>query len=188
VTVYVALLRAVNVGGSGALAMATLRQLCVDAGFLRVETYIASGNVVFESDLAAARAKATLEKALQDCGGAPVGVALRTAEEMRRVLADNPFPEAAPNRTVAIFLDLAPPASAIATARGVKDEQIVGGAREIYIHYPSGQGRSKLAFPDVGLGTARNMNTVAKLADMASARRSPGRAADKALDGPEGSD
>ena len=53
-TVYVALLRAVNVGGTGKLPMADLRAICVAAGFEGVRTYIASGNVVFSSDLAAA--------------------------------------------------------------------------------------------------------------------------------------
>src|SRR6516162_9230398 len=60
-TRYIALLRAVNVGGTGKLPMSELRAMCCDAGFARVETYIASGNVVFESKAAPSRVKAELE-------------------------------------------------------------------------------------------------------------------------------
>src|SRR5690348_4843585 len=110
---YVALLRAVNVGGTGKLPMADLKALCSDAGFADVETYIASGNVVFQSKVTPAKAKAVLEKRLHEYGGKPVGVAIRTAAEMRAVLNANPFPKAAPNFTVVIFLDEPPPADAL---------------------------------------------------------------------------
>ena len=62
-SVHVALLRAVNVGGTGKLPMTELKAMCVDAGFADVETYIASGNVVFSSRLGAAKVKAALAKA-----------------------------------------------------------------------------------------------------------------------------
>ena len=64
-TTYIALLRAVNVGGTGKLPMAELKAMCNDAGFARVETYIASGNVAFDSKAAAAKVKSELEKRLQ---------------------------------------------------------------------------------------------------------------------------
>ena len=78
-----------------------------------------------------------------------------------------PFPKAAPERTYAIFLNERPPSDALKTATGAKDEEMRLGAREIYVHYPGGMGRSKLKIPAARLGTARNMNTVAKLANMA---------------------
>ena len=167
VTVYVALLRAVNVGGTGNLPMDELKAICRSAGFAAVETYIASGNVVFECDAPAARTKAKLEKRLQKKMGKPVGVSLRTATEMLAVLKANPFPGAPPNYTVAVFLDGKPPADALDHAAGVVDEEMRLGRREIYIHYPKGQGRSKLRVPAAKDGTARNMNTIAKLAEMA---------------------
>src|ERR1700687_5370585 len=95
-TRYVALLRAVNVGGTGKLAMTELKSMCSDAGFGRVETYIASGNVVFESKAAAARVKAQLEARLLAHFGKPVGVVVRTASQMVAVLEANPFPRAEP--------------------------------------------------------------------------------------------
>jgi uncharacterized protein (DUF1697 family) len=167
-TVYIALLHAVNVGGTGKLAMEELQALCRKAGFSDVRTYIASGNVVFESDGSATKVKAELEKRLQAVLGKPVRVALRTAAEMSAVLKANPFPKAPPNTTVAIFLDGKPPPDALERAVGAVREEVRLGKREIYVHYPDGQGRSKLRIAAAKDGTARNMNTVGKLADMAS--------------------
>jgi uncharacterized protein (DUF1697 family) len=165
---FVALLRAVNVGGTGKLPMGELKDICETIGFESVRTYIASGNVVFTSRKSEAAIKAALEKRLAAYAGKPVGVLVRSAAEMAQVLADNPFPKAAPNRTMAVFLDQAPPADTMASIRGRKDEQIKLGRREIYIHYGEGMGQSKLVIAAAKTGTARNMNTVAKLAEMAA--------------------
>jgi uncharacterized protein (DUF1697 family) len=164
----IALLRAVNVGGTGKLPMSELKAMCEELGFSEVRTYIASGNVVFASRKSEAAVKAALEKRLETYAGKPVGVLVRTADEMAKVLADNPFPKLAPNRTMAVFLDRAPPADTLAGVRGQKEEKIRLGRREIYVHYGDGMGQSKLVIPAAKLGTARNMNTVATLAKMAS--------------------
>ena len=71
------------------------------------------------------------------------------------------------NFTVAIFLDEAPPAGAHKAAKNVDGERMALGKREIYVHYPRGQGQSRLVIPAAANGTARNMNTVAKLAELA---------------------
>ena len=165
---YVALLRAVNVGGTGKLPMTELKAMCVDEGFVDVQTYIASGNVVFSSKLGAPKVKAALEKRLQAYAGKPVGVAIRTAEEMAAVLTANPFPKGPPNRTLAIFLDEAPPKDALKEIKGQQDEQVRLGKREIYVAYGNGMGRSKLRIPAAAKGTARNINTIAKLTEMAA--------------------
>ena len=167
-TKYVALLRAINVGGTGTLPMSDLVAICRDAGFARVETYIASGNVVFESKAAAPRVKAELEARLRAYARKPIGVIVRTASEMRAILNANPFPKADPKFTYAIFLDEPPPSEVLALARGRKDEDIWLGKREIFIYYPSGMGRSKLRIQAAEKGTARNMNTVAKLVEIVS--------------------
>jgi uncharacterized protein (DUF1697 family) len=167
-TAFVALLRAVNVGGTGKLPMSELKEMCEALGFAGVRTYIASGNVVFSSRKSESAVKKALEAQLEAYAGKPVGVLVRTATEMQAVLKDNPFPKAAPNRTVAVFLDKPPPADALATVKGRKDEQIKLGRREIYIHYGEGMGQSKLVIPAARAGTARNMNTIATLAQMAS--------------------
>lgn len=165
---YVALLRAVNVGGTGKLPMSELKAMCEGAGFAAVKTYIASGNVVFTSRLPEAGVKAALESRLEAYAGKPVGVVIRTPKEMADVLGANPFPDAAPNRTVAIFLDARPPADALHDIRHQKDEKLALGQREIYVHYGDGMADSKLVIPHARHGTARNMNTVAKLAAMSA--------------------
>jgi uncharacterized protein (DUF1697 family) len=167
VPVFVILLRAVNVGGTGKLPMSDLKRLCENAGFRKVRTYIASGNVVAERDGSEAEAKAALEAELKAYAGKPVGVIVRAGAEMAKVAANNPFPDRAANTTVAIFLDRAPSPDALKEVRGQANEEVRLSAREIYIHYPDGIGRSKLRIPAAGDGTARNMNTVAKLAAMA---------------------
>ena len=166
-TRYIALLRAVNVGGTGKLPMAALKSLCIGAGFGSVETYIASGNVVFESTATERQVKAELEARLLAYAGKPVGVAVRTGAEMQAVLRANPFPNAAPNRTMVIFLDAPPAPDALARAVGVQDEEMRLGLREIYVHYGEGMGSSKLRIPAAKAGTARNINTVARLTEMA---------------------
>lgn len=167
-TTYVALLRAVNVGGTGKLPMSTLVRMCEASGFEQVRTYIASGNAVFRSGLKERRIKALLEERLASHAGKPVGVLIRTAAEIEAVLASNPFRAAPPNRTVAIFLEAAPPPEALEQVRGKRSERLALGAREIYVVYSDGMAHSKLLIPAAASGTARNMNTVAKLAAMAA--------------------
>ncbi len=170
VTTFVALLRAVNVGGTGKLPMAELRAMCEAEGFAGVRTYIASGNVVFASARAAADVKAALERRLAAYAGRPVGVCVRTAEELAGVLAANPFPAAAghaPNRTLVTFLAAAPPADALDHARHRTTERLALGAREIYVAYGDAMAASKLVVPAAKAGTARNLNTVAALAELA---------------------
>lgn len=166
-TIHIALLRAVNVGGTGKLPMAELKALCEGCGFTRVRTYIASGNVVLASPESAERVKAKLEAALARHAGKPIGVMVRTADELARVLAANPFPDAAPNRALVVFLDAPPPPDALARVSHRTVEEIVLGPREIHVHYGEGMRDSRLKIPAAQAGTARNMNTVARLVEMA---------------------
>lgn len=167
---YIALLRAVNVGGTGKLAMSELKTMCEAAGFEDVKTYIASGNVVFSSDLSDTQVRKALEDRLAAYAGKPVGVVVRTAQEMEEVLKANPFPNAKPNHTVAIFLNEKPADDTLDTLRNrAEGEEVRLGKREIYVSYGAGMGQSKLVIPAAKAGTARNMNTIAKLAEMAGA-------------------
>lgn len=168
-TAFVALLRAVNVGGTGTLPMSGLKALCEDEGFEQVRTYIASGNVVFTAKISEAKVKAALEARLAAYAGKPVGVAVRTAEAIAAVLEGNPFEGRPASKTVAIFLDGKPARDALKAVTGRHDEELHAGAHEIYVHYPSGMGRSKLKIPAARAGTARNMNTIAALAKLAAA-------------------
>lgn len=165
---YIALLRAVNVGGTGKLPMAELKSMCVAAGFTQVQTYIASGNVVFTVDADAATVKANLEARLLAYAGKPVGVIVRTPAEMAAVLKANPFPDDLPNRTLVIFLDQPPPPDAAQNVRHLGNERLALGEREIYVAYGDGMGASKLVIPAGREGTSRNLNSVAKLAELAA--------------------
>src|SRR5258708_30468605 len=109
---FIALLRAVNVGGTGKLPMSELKTMCEALGFGQVRTHIASGNVVFTSRKSEAAIKTALEKRLEAYAGKPVGVVVRTAEAVARVRSDNPFPKDAPNRTLSAVLTTSPPTDA----------------------------------------------------------------------------
>jgi uncharacterized protein (DUF1697 family) len=166
-TSFVALLRGVNLMGATTLRMSDLKAIAEELGLQSVRTYIASGNLLFASRKGESAIKAALEQAVKVHMAREIGVMVRTADEMAAAVAANPFAEEPGNRVAAIFLDEPPPAGALDAAKNVADERMALGTREIYVHYPSGQGQSKLAIPAAAKGTARNLNTVAKLAELA---------------------
>ena len=166
-TAYVALLRGVNLMGGTVLRMADLKSIAEQLGFERPSTFIASGNLLFTSEKKESAVKSALEKALKAHMARDVGVMVRTGAEIAAVAKANPFADAPGNRVVAIFLDEAPPKDSLVAAKRVEDERMELGKREIYVHYPRGQGQSRLAIPAAAKGTARNMNSVAKLAELA---------------------
>jgi uncharacterized protein (DUF1697 family) len=165
-TAYVALLRAINVGGRK-LLMDELKALGGELGFRNSRTFIASGNLLFTSNDSEAAVKGKLEAALRDHMEADVPVMVRTASELQAVAEGNPFTDRPGNRVVAMFLDRPPPVDALDHATGVNDERMAFGAREIYIAYGDGMADSKLKIPAAAKGTARNMNSVSKMATIA---------------------
>jgi len=165
-TAYVALIRAVNVGGRQ-LMMADLMRIANELKLGSPRTYIASGNLVFGSGKSERALKSALQEGIGKHWGVHVDVLIRTAKEMAEAVKSNPYGDEPGSQVAAIFLDEPPPAGALDAAKGVADERMALGAREIYVHYPSGMGRSKLRIPAAAKGTARNMNTVTKLAEMA---------------------
>ena len=164
-TNYVALLRAVNVGGRQ-LKMTDLKRIAGELGFDSPSTFIASGNLLFTSGKGEAAVKRELESTLTDHMGKPVEVMVRTAKEMAEAVDRNPFTTEPGNHVVAVFYGEPPPDEAIDAAKNVTNERLALGKREIYVHFPDGQGRSKLKLGGRVLGTARNMNTVARLAEL----------------------
>ena len=168
-TSFVALLRAVNVGGTGRLPMSDLKAVCEAIGLHAVRTYIASGNVVFASRWSEREVKAALATQLLAYAGKPVGVVVRTAAAMADILARNPFSDAPGNRVVAILLDDVVSPAVLEDVVGLADdEELRLGYREIYVRYGSGLADTKLRIPAAKNGTARNMNTLARLAAMAA--------------------
>jgi uncharacterized protein (DUF1697 family) len=166
---YAAFLRAVNVGGTGKLPMSELRTLCEGCGFEGIATYIQSGNVVFRSRRGEAAVKKLLEQALEQHMGKAFGAMVRSAAELQKVLESNPFPSAAPNRLLVMFLDAAPAASSVAGVVCPDGEELALVGRELFLHFPKGLGQSKLKLPFRDIGTARNLNTVRKVSALLDA-------------------
>ena len=162
-----AFLRAVNVGGTGKLPMAELKGMCEELGFSKVQTYIASGNVVFETKLDADAARTKLLSRLEKHLGKTAEVFIRDAAELQGLIDENPFPGAEGARHMVILLHEGPTAEMIRTARFQTDEVIKPGSRALHVHYPSGMGVSKLKIPGAEKGTARNMNTIRKMLELA---------------------
>lgn len=166
------LLRAVNVGGRK-LLMADLTRIAGAAGFDAPETLLASGNLLFETELRPEAAERALEAALLNDLGLTTDVMARDLAALEAVIAANPFPRQAqdePNRLMAMFLTGEPKAElTVLDSACVAGEQMRAGPGCLYIWYPAGAGTSKLANALIerrlGVrGTARNWNTVRKLA------------------------
>jgi len=168
-TAYVALLRGVNLVGKSTLRMADLKAIADDLKLGNARTYIASGNLLFTSDKPEEQLRRLLEKDLQAHMNKDVRVLLRTAAEMAAVVRANPFTDQPGNRVQAFFMNEPPPADLLSTVRNrADDERVAPGPREVFVAYGErGIGKSRLKIPAAESGTARNMNTVAKLAELA---------------------
>lgn len=183
-TLYIALLRAVNLAGYKQVAMADLRDLLAKLGFADVRSLLQSGNLAFRGK---ARATAPLERLLEEETKKRLALEtdffVRTAEEWKEVIARNPFPKEAerdPGRLIALFLKGTADAVQVkALQAAIKGPEIArGGGRQAYIFYPDGMGRSRLtvALIEKQLGsraTGRNWNTVLKLGALAPDRSRP---------------
>lgn len=166
--VFVALLRAINVGGTGKLAMSDLRKLCDEAGFKDCRTYIQSGNVVFRSNLSEASVQSKLDKTLTAHLGKQATSLVRTRAELQAIIKTNPFKSAEPNRVLVVFMDEPAPKDVLDGLMIPGREKVEIGGREIFVHYPDGMGKSKLRLTFAQAGTGRNLNTVEKLAALAA--------------------
>jgi uncharacterized protein (DUF1697 family) len=176
-TVWVGLLRGVNVGGANKLPMKDLRASIEWLGYRNVESYIQSGNLIFESDAQEERVVSDLRRLIEDRHGLTVPVVARTFSEMEAALIGHPSAngDVDPKLLHVAFLDRAPddPGSVAADA-WAPDLWSVSG-RELYLTYPNGSARSKMTIdrfekPWGVTATARNLNTVAKIVDLAARR------------------
>ncbi|MCG2586577.1 DUF1697 domain-containing protein [Massilia sp. TS11] len=174
-TTYIALLRGINVGGKNLLPMKSLAAPMEAIGCQAVRTYIQNGNVVFQHAEASPAALArAIGAAIGQTHGFTPDVLVLSAAELQQAIAANPYPEAsaAPTSLHFGFLAAAPASARMdkldALASNGERYQIIG--QVFYLHAPAGIGKSKLAAgAERAIGvpmTARNWNTVAKLADM----------------------
>lgn len=175
-TIFVALLSAVNTGKRSATS-AALRQMCLDAGFKCAETLLASGNIILDSGrMGAAKVKATLESAITETFGFDATAILRTADDLDDALARLPYRTFEPKLMLVNFLEAAPTKAGLAAldAFNVLGEDYVIDGAEMFIRYESGVADTKLTPAVIKrklevVGTARNVNTVGKLRDKARA-------------------
>ena len=177
---YVALFRAVNVGGRARVSMADLRETTARLGLAQPRTVLQSGNLVFRAE---PTATATLAARLEDASATDLAldtvVIVRSSEEWRRLIGDNPFPRMAatdPAHLLAMPLRAAPRAGAEASLRAaiVGSERVAIVGATAYLSYPDGIGRSKLTTKIIErhlgtVGTARNWTTAAKIAALLDA-------------------
>jgi uncharacterized protein (DUF1697 family) len=173
VTVMVALLRGVNVGGRNTLAMADLRKIAEECGLGEVRTYIQSGNLVCTSvETSTEIVGDELRRAIAAHTDVRPNVIVRTRDELAAVVQQNPFARKDPAHLHVVFIggtDEASLGSVDAAAYAPEEAAVVG--QHLYLYLPSGIGRSKLA-ADLARksgpsGTTRNWRTVIKLLELA---------------------
>lgn len=172
---YVALLRGINVGGKNKLPMKELAALFIAAGCKNVETYIQSGNVVFDAPAAVVkRLPGAVGEAIQQEFGYQVPLIVRSGTELAKVVAANPFlAQGALDKELHVYFLADKPAVAELDAKRSPPDEFDLLGREIYLRLPNGMGRTKLtnAYFDSKLKTvctARNWATVLHLAAMTS--------------------
>jgi uncharacterized protein (DUF1697 family) len=176
--VVISLLRAVNVGGHNKIKMDDLRRLCASLHLKDVQTYVQSGNVVFRTEARdLAELSTRIENRIQKDFGFRPSVMLRTSEDLRSVIARNPFagrPDMEPGKLLVMFLANDPAAGAREKITAIKadPEELRLDGLELYIYFPNGMGRSKLSMGPVErilktAWTGRNWNTVTKLLEIA---------------------
>ncbi len=174
-TSRIALLRGINVGGNRKLPMADLRALAAEMGLANARTYVASGNLVFDSEDSPAALEKKLEAAIEGRFGFAVDVIVRTGKEWAAAADSNPFPEesrAAPNLVMIVVGKQPPDEDAVAAlrARAGPNEKVERVGEAIWIWFGDGAGRSKLGTgPRTGVWTSRNWRTVQALREMADA-------------------
>src|SRR5580658_10376894 len=176
--VIISMLRGVNVGGRGKIKMDALRARYESLGLKDVQTFIQSGNVVFRTpERALPKLSARLEDAIEKKFGFRPPVILRTVDQFRELIANNPFaarPDIHPGKLLVWFLaaPLSKEAAANVLAIKTDPEELHITGDELFVYFPNGQGRPKLSWPAVERamkvsGTGRNWNSVMKLLDMA---------------------
>jgi uncharacterized protein (DUF1697 family) len=180
----IVLLRAVNVGGTGKLPMADFRALLIALGYKHVETYIQSGNAVFETSAKPDKVASTIAAALEKLTGSPAGVIVRTTDQLKRLIDSNPYAtEAAANGALVHAAFLAGPAgkeaeaalAAIVAKYPARRDRYILDGDAIYFHFPDGAGETKFTGKTLDkaigvIGTGRNWNTILKLYEMAKSR------------------
>ena len=173
-TVYVALLGGINVGGRS-LKMADLRVIAEGCGFDDVSTFIQSGNVLFRSHAGAKNVTQTLHDAILEASGIDTRIATRTAAQLHTAVEQNPMTDRTDDPTklsVAFLFDGAKPTLHTLGPEAYTPDEVAVVGREAYLHTPNGMGRTTLVpavMKKLGLaGTVRNWRSTMKLTELAA--------------------
>ncbi|MBV8567485.1 MAG: DUF1697 domain-containing protein [Methylobacteriaceae bacterium] len=175
---HIALLRGINVAGHRPVAMSELRKLLTDLGFHGVRSLLQSGNLVFRGSAATgADLERLLEIEAEKRLGLKTDFLVRTADQWQAIVAGNPFlaeAERDPSHLVVMVLKgMVEEAGVTALRAAITGPEILSAkAREAYVVYSAGIGRSRLTNTLIERklgtrGTARNWNTVLRLATLA---------------------
>jgi len=173
---YAVLLRGINVGRAKRVAMADLRALLTGLGYTDVATHINSGNLIFDSTKKAATVEREITAAIAETFGFKIDVAVRTPAQLKKLLADNPYPDGNPSQVTIAFLTKAAPATGKekVAAMATEAEPFTFAGQDVYVHYSNGLGTSKLAekfSAIIGVSsTVRNINTVTKIVALCDKR------------------
>ena len=169
VATYVAFLRGVNLGPNNKISMPALRAMAEDLGYTDVATYINSGNLILSSPKKAATVERQISDAIKKTFGRPIDVTVRTPAQLKKILAENPYPDGNPSQVTVAFLTKSAPANAREKVAAVAtdSEPFEFAGQEVYVNYSQGIGKSKLAekfSAIIGVSsTVRNMRTVEKV-------------------------
>lgn len=168
-TTFVAFLRGINLGPTNKISMPSLRAMAEDLGYTDVATYINSGNLIINSTKKAATVEREISKGIKDTFGRQIDVTVRTPARLRKILAENPYPDGNPSQVTVAFLTKSPPADAKQKVAEIAQayEPFSFAGQEVYVHYSQGLGRSKLAekfSAIIGVSsTVRNIRTIEKV-------------------------
>jgi uncharacterized protein (DUF1697 family) len=169
VATYVAFLRGVNLGPNNKISMPALREMAEELGYTDVATYINSGNLIVSSTRKPATIEREISKAIKDNFGRPIDVVVRTPAQLRKILAENPYPDGNPSQVTVAFLTKPPAKNAKdKVAAAAKDyEPFTFSGQQVYVNYSQGIGKSKLAerfSAIIGVSsTVRNVRTIEKV-------------------------
>ena len=170
---YIALFRGINVGGHHKLPMKELKALMEDQTLSEVQTYIQSGNVVFSSNLSPAKLTSLLQEQIQETFGFTPNIFILEAKALKQSIANNSFPTDNGKLLHFYFLESKPDNASITKLAEIKKgkEDFAIKDKVLYLYTPDGYGKSKLASSVESKlkikATARNWNTISKLAELA---------------------
>ncbi len=173
--IYIALLKGINVGGHKKVPMAELRNLLTNAGFQNVQTYIQSGNVVFQASEKASELETKIENLISIQFGFDVSVIIKTNKELQTILDGSPFSKEKKEKSYFIMLNRIPESNLVEEVDQLlyENEEIIIKKDCLYYYCSTGFGKTKFNMNTYErklkvTGTARNYNTMVKLLSLSA--------------------